>query len=134
MCPLYSFFFSWTFSFHFNLWLFGGKGLLRINKGISLLNKRKSCKNMHPQHTTIYLISLTSFSVLIFSVSIFFFQELRGHLETSLMDGSTLLITDVDVDELTSDTRFHHILQNRSRFLNSTSPFKLMVSYVMNVW
>lgn len=43
------------------------------------------------------------------------------------MEGTTLLITDVDVDELESDNRFYHILQNRSRFLTSTSPFKLMV-------
>lgn len=58
-----------------------------------------------------------------------FQQELRGHLETCLMEGTTLVVTDVDVNDLQIDRRFHFILRSRYRFLTSTAPFKLMVSY-----
>ena len=56
-------------------------------------------------------------------------QELRGHLETCLMEGTTLVVTDVDVNELEYDSRFYYILRSRYRFLTSSTPFKLMVSY-----
>ncbi|XP_048577711.1 dynein axonemal heavy chain 8 isoform X3 [Nematostella vectensis] len=55
------------------------------------------------------------------------YKELRGHLETCLMEGTTLLITDVDVNDLLHDTRFSHVIRSRYRFLTSTTPFKLMV-------
>lgn len=58
-----------------------------------------------------------------------FQQELRGHLETCLMEGTTLVVTDVDVNDLEIDRRFHFILRSRYRFLTSTAPFKLMVSF-----
>lgn len=54
-------------------------------------------------------------------------QELRGHLETCLMEGTTLVVTDVDVNELEFDSRFYFILRSRYRFLTSSTPFKLMV-------
>lgn len=54
-------------------------------------------------------------------------QELRGHLETCLMEGTTLVVTDVDVNELEYDSRFYFILRSRYRFLTSSTPFKLMV-------
>lgn len=55
------------------------------------------------------------------------YKELRGHLETCLMEGTTLVVTDVDVNDLEIDRRFHFILRSRYRFLTSTAPFKLMV-------
>ena len=54
-------------------------------------------------------------------------QELRGHLETCLIEGTTLVVTDVDVNELEYDSRFYYILRSRYRFLTSSTPFKLMV-------
>ena len=54
-------------------------------------------------------------------------QELRGNLETCLMEGTTLVVTDVDVNELEYDSRFYYILRSRYRFLTSSTPFKLMV-------
>ena len=45
------------------------------------------------------------------------------------MEGTTLVVTDVDVNDLQIDRRFHFILRSRYRFLTSTAPFKLMVSY-----
>lgn len=55
------------------------------------------------------------------------YKELRGHLETCLMEGTTLVVTDVDVNELEYDSRFYYILRSRYRFLTSSTPFKLMV-------
>lgn len=55
------------------------------------------------------------------------YKELRGHLETCLMEGTTLVVTDVDVNELEFDSRFYFILRSRYRFLTSSTPFKLMV-------
>lgn len=43
------------------------------------------------------------------------------------MEGTTLVVTDVDVNELEYDSRFYFILRSRYRFLTSSSPFKLMV-------
>ena len=54
-------------------------------------------------------------------------QELRGHLETCLLEGTTLVVTDVDVNELELDSRFYCVLRSRYRFLTSSTPFKLMV-------
>ena len=45
------------------------------------------------------------------------------------MEGTTLVVTDVDVNDLEIDRRFHFILRSRYRFLTSTAPFKLMVSF-----
>ena len=59
--------------------------------------------------------------------SLYLPQELRGHLETCLMEGTTLVVTDVDVNELEYDSRFYFILRSRYRFLTSSTPFKLMV-------
>ncbi|XP_068697910.1 dynein axonemal heavy chain 8-like [Montipora foliosa] len=55
------------------------------------------------------------------------YKELRGHLETCLMEGTTLVVTDVDVNELENDRRFNCILRSRYRFLTSKAPFKLSV-------
>ena len=60
-------------------------------------------------------------------ISLYLPQELRGHLETCLMEGTTLVVTDVDVNELEYDSRFYYILRSRYRFLTSSNPFKLMV-------
>ena len=43
------------------------------------------------------------------------------------MEGTTLVVTDVDVNELEYDSRFYFILRSRYRFLTSSTPFKLMV-------
>ena len=44
------------------------------------------------------------------------------------MEGTTLVVTDVDVNELEYDSRFYFILRSRYRFLTSSTPFKLVVS------
>ena len=52
-------------------------------------------------------------------------------METCLIEGTTLVVTDVDVNELEYDSRFYYILRSRYRFLTSATPFKLMVSSIM---
>lgn len=55
-------------------------------------------------------------------------QELRSHLETCLMEGTQLFVTDVDLTALVEDDRFYYVLRNVPMFLKSTNPFKLQVS------
>ena len=50
------------------------------------------------------------------------------------MEGTTLVVTDVDVNELEYDSRFYYILRSRYRFLTSSTPFKLMVSYLWSFY
>ncbi|XP_028415382.1 dynein heavy chain 8, axonemal-like isoform X2 [Dendronephthya gigantea] len=60
-------------------------------------------------------------------VTIVKFKELRGHLETCLMEGTQLFVTDVDLGALVEDDRFYYILRNVPTFLKATNPFKLLV-------
>lgn len=53
--------------------------------------------------------------------------DIRSQLETSLTDGSALLVKDVDVNDIISDKRFSKLILARKRFTESTSPFKLQV-------
>ena len=55
-------------------------------------------------------------------------QELRGHLETCLMEGTQLFVTDVDLTALVEDDRFYYVLRSVPTFLKATNPFKLLVS------
>ena len=55
------------------------------------------------------------------------FQELRSHLETSLSDGTSLLVMDCDVKALATDDRFINVILNRQRFISGTTAFKIMV-------
>ena len=50
------------------------------------------------------------------------------------MEGTTLVVTDVDVNELEYDSRFYFILRSRYRFLTSSAPFKLMVRSQANMY
>ena len=48
-----------------------------------------------------------------------------------MIEGTKLVVTDVDVNELEYDSRFYYILRSRYRFLTCATPFKLMVSSIM---
>ena len=51
------------------------------------------------------------------------------------MEGTVLLLTDVEPNELACDQRFYHIVRSRYRFLVSKTPFKLTVgSCVSAFW
>ena len=56
------------------------------------------------------------------------FQEMRSQLENCLADGTPLLVTDCDVEQLVSDTRFIDTIANCVCFINGKSRFKVIVS------
>ena len=52
---------------------------------------------------------------------------MTSELEKSVQDGSTLMVTDVNINKLIDDMRFKDILRKRELFLTSKAPFRVMV-------
>ena len=58
------------------------------------------------------------------------FQDIRSQFENCLADGSALLVTDCDTEELAKDKRFRDAIQSCKRFINGKMKFKIVVSNV----
>ena len=79
-----------------------------------ITKKQQKCRQFIVLYSYIFLVNAN--------------QELRGQLETCLMEGTVLLLTDVEPKDFAVDQRFYHIIRSRYRFLVSQTPFKLKVS------
>ncbi|XP_070190368.1 uncharacterized protein [Littorina saxatilis] len=56
------------------------------------------------------------------------YHEMRSQLENCLADGTPLLVTDCDVKQLVSDTRFTNTITSCVNFINGKSRFKVIVT------
>ena len=55
-------------------------------------------------------------------------QELRNQLETALIEGKTLLISDCNnLDKLLTDQRIGALLMRKAQFLSAKTKFKIPV-------
>jgi len=68
------------------------------------------------------IVYFSEFNILLKSL-----QDLKAQFETSLSEGSVLLITYCDVIKLAKDYRFREVFRSRPKFHSSNSPFKIMV-------
>ena len=64
----------------------------------------------------------------------FLFQELRGELETCLIEGRTLLISDVDLTALENNDKLNALLRGRPAFIGANVPFKLTVCHSLSLY
>eukprot|EP00794_Sanderia_malayensis_P000407 gene407-1042_t len=55
------------------------------------------------------------------------FKELRGELEKCLIEGRSLLITDIDLKDLESNEKLYSLSRGRPAFIGATAPFKLAI-------